>query len=433
MRITKVTLKNIRCFKELEIDLQHEGKPKRWMIALGENGVGKTTLLRSIALGLCEESGAAGLCAEVAGDWIHNGGDKGEIRLDILPFEGYTGEPAFVLTTLIRDKYDEVTLKQKTSPEDPKDFEWEKLFVCGYGSARSVYGSMDVSEYAVTDSVYTLFNYDTDLQNPELCLRRLIGEKVKMNFITNQLENILMLPPNSISLTKYGITVDGPWGRPMLIGTLGDGYRSTITWILDLFGWKLLAEDFRPNFELEGIVIIDELEKHLHPKWQKQLIGLLSRQFPKLQFIVSTHSPLCVVGTTELSDEDCVITVSKQESEAVITSITTPPRGRRVDQVLTSYLFQLYSTSDDIIRRNIERYNVLFNTKDKSPEQTSEQAMLYTELNNSLGSAETELESRVGAVLSQSLDSLFKEKVNKETSSISPEKFELLRQLKDLL
>jgi len=432
MQITKISLSNIRCFEHFEADLRNGQDVKKWMIVLGDNGVGKTTLLRSIALGLCEESGAAGLCAEIQGDWIRNGCDQGMIRIDIQPYPEYDGE-AYVETTLNRSNYGEIKLVQKTYPPKDKKVKWETLFVCAYGAASSVYGSADVSEYAVTDSVYSLFNYKSDLQNPELVLRRIAGErKSGIAEILRKLEAVLMIAPNSIELTRSGIVVNGPWGKHMAIGSLGDGYKSTITWLLDLYGWKLLAEEHGSEFELEGIVIIDEIEKHLHPRWQKQLVGILSKQFPKLQFITSTHSPLCVIGSTELSDDACCITVSRQGLTSVETKVATPPRGKRADQVLTSYLFELYTTGDESIKENLGRYQYLYSQTKKSPEEIAEQDSLFDDLNETLGSAETELEKKVGTVLNKSLEMLFHGQVE-DMAKASPERFELIRQLKELL
>ena len=57
MYITKVILKNVRCFEDvtLNLDPEGEGKPTMWTVVVGDNGDGKTTLLRSIAMGLCDE------------------------------------------------------------------------------------------------------------------------------------------------------------------------------------------------------------------------------------------------------------------------------------------------------------------------------------------------------------------------------------------
>jgi energy-coupling factor transporter ATP-binding protein EcfA2 len=430
MQIKKIKLTNIRCFKNFEVDLTSANGTKKWMVILGENGVGKTTLLRSIALGLCEKAGAAGLCSEVPGNWIRNGAEIGVIRIDIEPYPSYKGE-AYVETRLLKGEYGEVNLEQDTFPKTPGDFKWERLFVCGYGSARSIYGSMDVSEYAVTDSVYSLFNYDSDLQNPELSLRRIADDKKDQDAIIRKLEAVLMIPEKSIELTKSGIVVNGPWGKPMPIGTLGDGYKSTITWLLDLYGWKLLAEEYGSGFEMEGVVILDEMEKHLHPRWQKQLVKLFSTQFPKIQFITSTHSPLCVLGTTDLEDDNCSISVLKQQSDEVIADLAFPPRRKRVDQVLTSYLFELLSASDDAIKESIQRYLVLFNTNTRTSEDEEELKVLKATLEKELGGPESEIEKKVRDAVNATLASLADD-ASQKISEDSPYSLEVKRQLKNL-
>ena len=61
MYIKKIVLKNIRCFENAEIEFDLSGPKPPWAIIVGDNATGKTTLLRSIALGLCDEAGAEGL------------------------------------------------------------------------------------------------------------------------------------------------------------------------------------------------------------------------------------------------------------------------------------------------------------------------------------------------------------------------------------
>ena len=76
---------------------------------------------------------------------------------------------------------------------------------------------------------------------------------------------------------------------------------------------------------------------HLHPKWQRDLIGFLTERFPNTQFIVTAHSPLIVQAAT-----DANIALLKREGDHVV--IENHPetiRGWRIDQVLTSNLFGL--------------------------------------------------------------------------------------------
>jgi len=78
---------------------------------------------------------------------------------------------------------------------------------------------------------------------------------------------------------------------------LSQGYQSTIAWICDLLGHAFLESkaEVDPK-EAEGLVLLDEIDLHLHPQWQRRLIPALAATFPKLQFIVTTHSPLVVSG-----------------------------------------------------------------------------------------------------------------------------------------
>jgi predicted ATPase len=81
---------------------------------------------------------------------------------------------------------------------------------------------------------------------------------------------------------------------------LSSGIRSLIAFLGDMMV-RLFQQQPRlidPS-ELEGIVLIDEIDVHLHPKWQKALPGILAENFPRIQFIVSTHSPIPLLGTTE--------------------------------------------------------------------------------------------------------------------------------------
>jgi hypothetical protein len=74
---------------------------------------------------------------------------------------------------------------------------------------------------------------------------------------------------------------------------LSHGYQSTFAWIADLIGHVLLeAKAELETTEMEGLVLIDELDLYLHPTWQASFIPALRRVFPKMQFVATTHSPI---------------------------------------------------------------------------------------------------------------------------------------------
>jgi predicted ATP-binding protein involved in virulence len=81
---------------------------------------------------------------------------------------------------------------------------------------------------------------------------------------------------------------------------LSDGFRSIMALAGDLI-WRLIEafpESNNPLLE-EGVVLIDELDIHLHPTWQRNIAGLLRRTFPHIQFIMATHSPLVAASAGE--------------------------------------------------------------------------------------------------------------------------------------
>lgn len=86
---------------------------------------------------------------------------------------------------------------------------------------------------------------------------------------------------------------------------LSQGYQGTIAWVADLIGqifWE--AGEAVPPREMEGLVLIDEIDLHLHPRWQAMLVPALKRTFPRIQFIATTHSPMILPG---LKQEEVVV------------------------------------------------------------------------------------------------------------------------------
>jgi hypothetical protein len=107
-----------------------------------------------------------------------------------------------------------------------------------------------------------------------------------------------------------------------------------------------------------ALVLMDEIDAHLHPAWQQSLIGELSTIFPNVQFVATTHSPLIVGGMRPeqilrfARDEDQKVVAYKVEEEMTI---------GRADQILTSDLFGLQSTFalNDDLDALMKEYHVL--------------------------------------------------------------------------
>jgi len=324
MYIKSIKLNQIRCFDKIEIDF-NSGRLSA--LLLGDNGDGKSTILSSIAMGLCDQSSTAALFRELPGEFIRREknqdevptGKAGFIEVDL----GVQGGHTYRIVTEIRSlkKFERVSqklykIKSGGKPEHLKqdEFPWERIFVSGYGPGVRTLATSDYQHYLAVDAVYPLFNYSSPLQNPELAIHRLIKAEAEsqnasipepsvLQIIQGLMADLLDLDsPECFMLTTTGIEVSGRWGTSEL-KELGDGYQAVINWVLDLLSWWFLRENGKSKWNLgllKGIVIIDEIEQHLHPKWQKRIFSRLREQFPNIQFIVATHSPLVASASMDV-------------------------------------------------------------------------------------------------------------------------------------
>lgn len=427
--ISRIRLVDVRCFLgETVIDLTPPSQDKpSWTLILGDNGTGKTSLLRSIAMCLCDETGASGLLTELSGPFIHHGRDQAVIELQLKSDEGTD----YTITTTF-NKTDSATEEVKQETEPANSFPRMKLFACGYGAAFGTMGSEVYEKYRLIDAVYSLFNYTARLQNPETALYRISRQGIKLDELLGQIDRILMLPLGSTRLDSSGLNVKGPWGDFVPAGALGDGYAAGIAWICDLLGWSLLARREAFDIRVPGIVPRDEIEQHLHPSWQQAIVGSLAREFPRVQFIATTHAPLAAIGSTALSDECCQLVLLQHGRDGVtVRSGLKPPRGRRADQVLTSYLFGLSSTSSDDVIKAIERYALL--RQQDSPDDNAQKEIekLRQWLTNTLGTAETKLQQVIETAVRDTLARMEAEGTLDTRDHDAPS-YETRRQLREL-
>ncbi len=415
MYITKVTIERIRCFKKIVIDLSTTRGVRRWAMILGDNSVGKTTLLRCIAMGLCDEAGAVSLLRDTRGQWIMKGQDQpGRIKIELC----HRGKKYSITSKIEETPSGLENIKQIVWPG--KDiFPWDNIFVCGYGSNRRTEGSLDNDSYSPADAVYTLFNYDWPLQNPELILRRRAAKQSQQNRICRAIDNILMLKKGATQLTDNGIFINGDWNEDIHVGAVGDGYSSTLIWILDMLGWAILSGQLEKDTDLTGVVLIDEIEQHLHPRWQRHIVRLLKKTFPNIQFITTTHTPLCAGGTADLDKEEYKLILLKRNEDSFVNIIDKlqPLDGYRADQILASELFGY------IIGTNIETEELLREAsilagkgKKRSPSENARYKKLKNELKDILLSSKQTL-------FEQERVRERREKIRKETKRLEKKLF----------
>ncbi len=292
--IRRVELENVRGFHRLELDFDTNGdRPRMQTVVIGRNGTCKTTLLRSIALGLAQGNDVAALWSLPNGRWITEGEARGVIRL----YSGSKEVPCEI-------EFREDRGHGKAVVQGPEiSSTHQVMLLCGYGVGRGhgEDGGEPGRDYRMMDSVMTLFRYDERLVTSELVLRRLrdyLGTE-RFKAALAGLERALGLgPDHRIELPRGGgVEISGPdlGGRIPLEGW-ADGYRMTFSWMIDFYGWAMRADAFDADGEVRGILLIDELEQHLHPAMQKELLRRLEGLLPRVQIVATTHSPLVALA-----------------------------------------------------------------------------------------------------------------------------------------
>ena len=382
MKILKLRLENIKCFKEIEIPFESvDGSARNWSLFVGDNGQGKTTILRSLAMGLCDKEGASALRAELHGEFLRRDTDKGSIQVCLKDENNkeYTVKTWIKLEdngeSISQDVFLGDCVNKKGKHKEAKDFKRDRIFAVAYGAGRSVAGTESYEEYSLVDSLYTLFNYEHTLQNAELGASRVkINAETEWKRLQEILRKVLMLDDkDEISLERTGLYINyfNTDRGEDFFHVLSDGYKSLASVVLDFISWNLIykLEAFDLN-NLSGILILDELEQHLHPKWQREIIKILSDQFPKVQFICSTHTPICALGLSDLECESRLFKVAYVNGHSDIDGFDLKKqfKGYRADQILTSSIFDLTDTRSVSAQDKLKEYREIY-LKEKRGDQ----------------------------------------------------------------
>lgn len=365
-----LSLTNVRAFAGRQtLDLSKDGKPSRWCVIIGENGVGKTTLLQALAamrpvpaFGKVEAadpskavSGEAGppewtepALADYENPRILSLIRHGEAMVAGLEAElmGEDGE-AFAIG------FDVVTKHEKLESAEPKQAKKTLAakgpLVIAYSAFRHA-GHSNLSAFEDLDPTEALFDESIQLVDPDEVAERIDynalnalrdgddKERSRWERLQSSMQAAVAalipgLTPEDITLKGNGIRVKTP-SSTVPIAELSLGAQTMIAWIIDL-AWRLHTQfpESEDPFSESAIVLIDEVELHLHPKWQRILREQLLRHFPRIQFIVSTHAP--VTAQESIAAGDPVSIVRWTGDHAEIVPDPFPPAPVRLDEVAT--------------------------------------------------------------------------------------------------
>lgn len=275
-----------------------------WIFLTGENGLGKTSLLQAIAIGIWGD--------QDDNQKLLNDEDDPVIVIDIWHSyfnhqRGYTSRYSHDIS--VEDEY----------KDDIKA-------IVAYGSSRLLnQGTITTDRNRLRDgSVLSLFDNRRDLLNIEAELLTAYAYDLEyFNFLVELfyrlIPNLKEIRVNQTSRAPFieylEKTPDGEIYLPVQLKELAAGLRNIIAFVGDMvLRLSANAKELKRLDELKGIVIIDELELHLHPKYQRDLPKKLSELFPNVQFIASIHSPIPLLGAPK---ESVVITVHRTKEMGI--------------------------------------------------------------------------------------------------------------------
>nr|GEU28428.1 hypothetical protein [Tanacetum cinerariifolium] len=438
MYVAKLNLQNVRSFDSLEFDFRRpDGTLAGWTVFLGGNSSGKTTLLKAIALALMGPDSARQLVGNGLG-WITQNERSAELTATIDwdseqdNFKSTGRKPGAEFEAGVKLQYvpgdvnAPPTLRgiekrvggtrQLPAARGPWNVAAKGWFSAGYGPMRRLSGSSSESmrfatEVGAVSRFVTLFREDAALSESEEWLRRnhsrsLEQTGLRKDNLTGLIDSIKALLgdgllPYGMSISR--ITVDHVYvkdtrGVELPMRDISDGCRSVYATILDIihglyevYGYEdLFRTDDNGSIVVDrpGVVLIDEIEAHLHPAWQRDIPVWLKEHFPNIQFLVTTHSPL----VAQAADRNGIFVLPslkdearkpRQLSEAEYEKI----RWGRAEKTLLGDAFGLNSTRSSWANQQIDRWKRLEAKKRAKGSLPPREAKELTALNGKLQKA----------------------------------------------
>ena len=379
MYVKSLHIWNFKCFKNSSMRFQYPGRRssevalKNVNLILGDNGGGKSSVLRALAIGclapaltasgfvphrLVRRVGApetfdhlATLVAEVALTQAEQESlalDSRRLKLTA-EIERRDRSPDRIITS-------EAEITARLGLEISDDF-----LVIGYGATRRleaddyVEGSHRRSRGLRYARVAGLFEDHVALRPLEVWAYKLRRRNpIQYREAVDKINQVL---PERLRFTGEYDADDSTAififdGHLTPLSSLSDGYKSFIGWVADLIGHLVDAAEGKPLVDLAGLVLVDEIDLHLHPEWQRNVVPTIAKAFPKLQFVFTTHSPLIASTVTS---HNILVTDVDLDGNAVVKQLEERAFGRSIEQLLLSSYFGLETTKPSEFASNTDK------------------------------------------------------------------------------
>jgi hypothetical protein len=415
--VRSLTVANFRCFRDsTTLDLtRSEGSIAQWTVILGENGVGKTSMLQAFVClqptKLTQASGDVSYVPVAGSYWRPEPAFLDHVK------DAYVASPRIRVISLLADieigqqmsvhgnRGEPISLtvgvNVMTRSTGAVTEDIGGLIFYGYGAGRT-HGSLGLADSRTAQSFDHLVNEDAKLLNAEEWLlqadyaarRGIDGARRQYDRVKDELTRLLPdvtdLKIDALQQANGGVETPvvmakTPYGWVQL-RSLSLGYRAMLTWTVDLASrlFDRYPDSDDPLAE-PAVVLVDEIDLHLHPRWQREIIPFLSGIFKNTQFIVTAHSPLIVQAAPEDTN---IVLLRRDGDHVVIDNHMTVLRNARIDQILTSDLFGLETARPPQIQKALLERDALLAKSVLSEADENRLAELDSEIGD-LPTAET--------------------------------------------
>jgi energy-coupling factor transporter ATP-binding protein EcfA2 len=389
VQLSSVELQNIRGLHQLKLTPASAQDDKgQWVVILGQNGVGKTTLLRSLALALRNTQDLAiWPPGAFSNTWLRiaNPSETGITEARISVTLNHAASEPTTHETVIKQN-GSTSIKQY--PEQSRA-RVVPLFAYGCRRGSALGGAarkLDLSENEGPE-IATLFDTGADIIHAETWLTKLDSAAGKDDASAAILETVLaalcqFLDIKQIKIEATGIFITEHSGLRLPFEMLSDGYLTSAGWFLDLLARSItLAQKHHialtPDFmqTMRGLVLIDEIDLHLHPRWQIEIISRTRELLPQMSFFVTTHNPLTLVG----AKANEIWMLEREDDKIVLKAGIDTPMFLTSGQIYRRY-FGIEDIYPNQLGRKMQRYGFLTGFALRNDEEQAEMLALQATL-----------------------------------------------------
>jgi hypothetical protein len=399
-RLASLEITNLRAFPQrFEVTAPPPAGDGQWLVFLGENATGKTTLLRAVAMALAASADAAAVPSNLDGPLRRDAGTDGLVTVRTTDGRTFT-------TTVSGPAGAEQILVDSTPPRP-----WVVAYGCRRGSA--VGGTDMDTAFAAFRDLDNLFDRPRGLLRASGWLKELQrlsrnnGKQSKDIFEAARAALKQILLGVAAIHVENEVQVELDSGRQVPLALLSDGYLTTAGWVVDLMARWLKRNEARKDIgadfcaKMEGVVLLDEIDLHLHPRWQERIIDDVRKLFPKMTFLATTHHPLTLRGARAGE----IYVLDDHDGTGQVTAVQRDiPPGTRIDELITGAWFNRPSAIIDADTRQLlddHQRLILAGARAGSPKRKE----LERKLRERLGRyADTSLERFAATLVAQHLD-----------------------------